>query len=222
MTVLGKTRAHPFDTRYRQYPATQTKPTPRGIERPGNPKQLPAEAVDPAPRSTGLTYFGDDRVLRRSWWMRRPFPSDRLFRNVDDPGAESSNVAQYGAFDATRLDIKMLESTHRKTQEDGPMDIPNDLNKLLARLKEVTTDTTRTPEAWASGPRPSAVEIDFFLAQYHFDADAEIEPIEISRDGVFEFYLFAVSNRRNDDLLLLAMWPKLKSPDDRGGTLYGE
>ena len=52
------------------------------------------------------------------------------------------------------------------------MDIPNDLNKLLARLKEVTTVTSRTQEAWASGPRPSAVEIDFFLGQYHFDADA--------------------------------------------------
>jgi hypothetical protein len=91
------------------------------------------------------------------------------------------------------------------------MDIPNDLNKLLARLKEVTTDTSRTREAWASGPRPSAVEVDFFLSQYHFDADAEIEPIEISKDGLFEFYLFAVSNRLNDDVALLAMWPKPKA-----------
>ena len=90
------------------------------------------------------------------------------------------------------------------------MDIPNDLNKLLARLKEVTNDTSRTREAWASGPRPSPVEIDFFLGQYQFDADAEIEPIEISKDGVFEFYLFAVSNRLNDDVALLAMWPKPK------------
>jgi hypothetical protein len=95
-------------------------------------------------------------------------------------------------------------------KRDGAMDIPNDLNKLLARLKEVTTDTSRTREAWASGPRPSAVEIDFFLGQYHFEADAEIEPIEISKDGVFEFYLFAVSNRLNDDVALLAMWPKPK------------
>ena len=91
------------------------------------------------------------------------------------------------------------------------MDIPNDLNKLLARLKEVTTDTSRTREACAPGPRPSAVEIDFFLSQYHFDADAEIEPIEISKDGLFEFYLFAVSNRLNDDVALLAMWPKPKA-----------
>ena len=90
------------------------------------------------------------------------------------------------------------------------MDIPNDLNKLLARLKEVTSDTRRMTEALASGSRPSAVEIDFFLSQYHFDADAAIERIEISKDGVFEFYLFAVSNRLNDDVALLAMWPKPK------------
>ena len=97
------------------------------------------------------------------------------------------------------------------------MDIPNDLNKLLARLKEVTSDASRMPETWASGPRPSAVEIDFFLGQYHFDTDAEIEPIEISKDGVFEFYLFAVSNRLNDDVALLAMWPKPKGSTEEAG-----
>lgn len=90
------------------------------------------------------------------------------------------------------------------------MDIPNDLNKLLARLKEVTSDTNRMPESRASGPRPNAVEIEFFLSQYNFDPDAEIEQVEISKDGVFEFYVFAVSNRRNDDLSLLAMWPTQK------------
>jgi hypothetical protein len=97
------------------------------------------------------------------------------------------------------------------------MDIPNDLNKLLARLKEVTSDASRTPETWASGPRPSAVEIDFFLGQYHFDGDAVIESIEIAKDGVFEFYLFAVSNRLNDDLSLLAMWPKQKGGAEEAG-----
>jgi hypothetical protein len=45
-------------------------------------------------------------------------------------------------------------------------------------------------------------------AQYHFDGDAVIEPIEI------EFYIFAVSNSFNDDLSLLAMWPKQKAPTD--------
>jgi hypothetical protein len=52
------------------------------------------------------------------------------------------------------------------------------------------------------------VEIEFFLSQYHFDGDTVIESIEIAKDGVFEFYLFAVSNRLNHDLSLLAMWPK--------------
>jgi len=97
------------------------------------------------------------------------------------------------------------------------MDIPNDLNKLLARLKEVTSDASRTSETWASGPRPSAVEIDFFLSQYHFDGDAVIESIEIAKDGVFEFYLFAVSNRSNDELSLLAMWPKPKGSTEEAG-----
>jgi hypothetical protein len=86
------------------------------------------------------------------------------------------------------------------------MDIPNDLNKLLARLKEVTSDAGRLPKTF--DPRPSAVEIEFFLSQYNFDGDAVIERIEIAKDGDFEFYLFAVSNRLTDDLSLLAMWPQ--------------
>jgi hypothetical protein len=44
-----------------------------------------------------------------------------------------------------------------------------------------------------------------------------IEPIEIAKDGVFEFYLFAVSNRSNDDLSLLAMWPKQKGATEEVG-----
>ena len=62
-------------------------------------------------------------------------------------------------------------------------------------------------ETWASGPRPTASEIDFFLDQYNFDSDARIERIEITKDGEFEFYMFAASNRITDELSLLAMWP---------------
>ena len=87
------------------------------------------------------------------------------------------------------------------------MDIPNDLNKLLSRLKQVTTEASPVTETWASGPRPSASEIDFFLSQYNFDSDAMIERIEITREGEFEFYMFAASNRFTDELSLLAMWP---------------
>jgi hypothetical protein len=88
------------------------------------------------------------------------------------------------------------------------MDIPNDLNKLLARLQEVTRGTSTTAQTWASGSRPNEVEVDFFLSQYNFDLDSVIERVEISKDGVFEFYLFAVWNRQTQDVSLLAMWPK--------------
>jgi hypothetical protein len=96
------------------------------------------------------------------------------------------------------------------------MDIPNDLNKLLARLQEVTRGTGGRAQTWACGPRPNEIEINCFLSQYNFDPSSVIERVEVSKDGVFEFYLFAVSNRSNDDLSLLAMWP------ESGTTRTGE
>ena len=87
------------------------------------------------------------------------------------------------------------------------MDIPNDLNKLLSRLKQVTSEASPVTETWASGRRPSPSEIDFFLSQYSFGPDAMIERIEITKEGEFEFYMFAASNRFTDELSLLAMWP---------------
>jgi hypothetical protein len=87
------------------------------------------------------------------------------------------------------------------------MDIPNDLNKLLAQLKQVTSETSRVNETWVSGPRPSPGAIDVFLSQYNLDSDVTIERIEITKDGEFEFYMFAASNRFTDGLSLLAMWP---------------
>jgi hypothetical protein len=95
------------------------------------------------------------------------------------------------------------------------LDIPNDLNKLIARLQEVTRGTGGTAQTSASGPRPNEVEVDFFLSQYNFDQDAVIERIEISKDDVFEFYLFAVWNRRTQDLSLLAMWPQSRNATER-------
>jgi hypothetical protein len=87
------------------------------------------------------------------------------------------------------------------------MDIPNDLSKLLAQLKQVTSETSRVSETWASGLRPGPGAIDVFLRQCNLDSDAMIERIEITKDGEFEFYMFAASNRFTDDLSLLAMWP---------------
>jgi hypothetical protein len=110
-------------------------------------------------------------------------------------------MAQFGAERVTGLGIRIAV-------EGLALDIPNDLNKLVARLQEVTRGTGKVAESVASGPRPNAIEIDSFLSQYNFDLNAEIEPVEISKAGVFEFYLFAVTNRKTDELSLLAMWPR--------------
>ncbi len=85
------------------------------------------------------------------------------------------------------------------------MEIPNDLNKLLAQLQQVTSQTNPLSGTCASGSRPTSAEIDMFLSQYDFTSETEIERVEISRDGIFEFYLFAVRHRGSDDLSLLAM-----------------
>ncbi len=86
------------------------------------------------------------------------------------------------------------------------MDIPNDLNNLLAQLKQVTSEGAGATENRSSDPRPSASEIDFFLSQYNFDPNAIIEPIEVTKDGEFQFYMFAAANPLTDDLSLLTMW----------------
>jgi hypothetical protein len=86
------------------------------------------------------------------------------------------------------------------------MDIPNDLNNLLAQLKQVTSEARGVTETRASDTRPSASEIDFFLSQYNFNSNAIIEPIEVTKDGEFQFYMFAASNPFTDDLSLLTMW----------------
>ena len=97
------------------------------------------------------------------------------------------------------------------------MEIPNDLNKLLAQLKQVTSDTSRISESGvSSGSPPTASEIELFLSQHNFAADAGIEQIEISTDGAFEFYMFAVSDRSSDSLSLLAMWPEQSVPTNAG------
>jgi hypothetical protein len=98
------------------------------------------------------------------------------------------------------------------------MDIPNDLNKLLARLHEVTSNRRRTTETSESDPRPSAIEVDHFLSQYNFGSDATIEQLEISKEGAFEFYLFAVSNRLSDELSLLALWPQQNNQNYQAKT----
>jgi hypothetical protein len=95
------------------------------------------------------------------------------------------------------------------------MDKPNDLNKLPSQVKQLTSSISRVSEGGiSSGSRPSAAEIEFFLGQHNFGPDAGIEQIEISTDGAFEFYMFAVSDPSSDDLSLLAMWPEQSVPGD--------
>ena len=97
------------------------------------------------------------------------------------------------------------------------MDKPNDLNKPPSQLKQKTRSISRVSEdGISSDSRPSSAEIELFLSQHNFAADAGIEQIEISTDGAFEFYMFAVSDRSSDRLSLLAMWPEQRVPTDAG------
>jgi hypothetical protein len=108
-------------------------------------------------------------------------------------------MAQYGSLDGICLSIIICGGR--------AMDIPNELNKLLAQLKQVTTEASRVSETWvSSGSRPTAAEVGLFLSQYNFEPDDVIEQIEISNNGTFECYLFSVSHR--DGLSLLAMRPE--------------
>src|ERR1700749_1913191 len=97
------------------------------------------------------------------------------------------------------------------------MDIPNDLNKLLAQLNQVTSDTSRMSKSGVSSwSPPTASEIELFLSRHNFEPGAAIEQIEISNDGAFEFYMFAVSHRSSDALSLLVMWPEQNVRTDAG------
>ena len=97
------------------------------------------------------------------------------------------------------------------------MDKPNDLNKLPFQLKQLTSSISRVSEGGtSSGSRPSPAEIEVFLRQHNFGPGAGIEQIEISTDGTFEFYMFAVSAPGSDGLSLLAMWPEQSVPADAG------
>ena len=97
------------------------------------------------------------------------------------------------------------------------MDKPNDLNKQPSQLKQMTTSISRVSEGGiTSDSRPSSAEIELFLSQHNFGPDAGMEQIEISSDGAFEFYMFAVSDRSSDSLSLLAMWPEQSVPTNAG------
>ncbi len=82
------------------------------------------------------------------------------------------------------------------------MDIPDELNNLMAELKRVTKKVSETGSV---ARRPSASDVDQFLSTYGFAADVVIEPIEITEQGVFQFYLFAVWQPKTEELGLFQM-----------------
>jgi hypothetical protein len=87
-------------------------------------------------------------------------------------------------------------------QGDGSMDIPDDLNKLMAELKRMAT---KVSEAGSNDPRPSVSDTDRFLSQYGFAEDVVIERIEITEQGRFQFYLFAAWQPQTEELSLFQM-----------------
>jgi hypothetical protein len=119
-------------------------------------------------------------------------------------------TTQHVSVDGVYLSSKVLRGC--------AMDKPNDLNKLPSQLEQITRSISRVSEGGiSSGSRPSPSEIEFFLSQHNFGPDAGIEQIEISTDGAFEFYMFAVSDRSSDGLSLLAMWPEQSVSPVAGG-----
>ncbi len=82
------------------------------------------------------------------------------------------------------------------------MDIPDDLNKLMAELKRVATRRARWGQTTTG--RAKVIQISF-LSQYGFAEDVVIERIEITEQGVFQFYLFAAWQPETEELSLFQM-----------------
>jgi hypothetical protein len=87
-------------------------------------------------------------------------------------------------------------------QGDGIMDIPDDLYNLMAELKRVAANAS---EMASNHRRPSESDTDHFLSQYGFAEDVVIERIEITEQGMFQFYLFAAWQPETEELSLFQM-----------------
>ncbi len=81
------------------------------------------------------------------------------------------------------------------------MDIPEELNRLMAELHRVTKAT----EGGSLYHQPSTRDVDRFLSKYALDEDVVIEQIEITERGVFQFYMFAVWDPKTGKLSLFQM-----------------
>lgn len=60
--------------------------------------------------------------------------------------------------------------------------------------------------------KPSAAEQDRFLSQYGFAEDVIVERIEIDKNGMFEFFMFAAWDPKSDEVRLFTMWPEIEKP----------
>jgi hypothetical protein len=99
------------------------------------------------------------------------------------------------------------------------MDTPDELSKLMAELKQATKNSETGP----LGRRPSASDTEQFLSQYGFDEDVLIEPIEITDQGAFQFYLFAVWQPKSEELSLFQMTEPVRAdvrrPNDQSPSV---
>jgi hypothetical protein len=78
----------------------------------------------------------------------------------------------------------------------------------MAELERVTKKVSKTGSLER---RPSAGEIDQILSQYGFRKGVLIEPIEITEQGVFQFYLFAVWQPETEELGFFQMTERSRS-----------
>jgi len=64
---------------------------------------------------------------------------------------------------------------------------------------------TKESDTRSNDRRPSERDRDRFLSQYGFADDVVIEQIEITEQGVFQFYLFAAWQPETEELSLFQM-----------------
>jgi hypothetical protein len=81
------------------------------------------------------------------------------------------------------------------------MDMPDEVNRLMAELRRVTKGS----EGGSPHRQPSTSDIDQFLSKYGLDEDVVIERIEITEGGVFQFYMFAAWHPESGKLSLFQM-----------------
>ena len=62
--------------------------------------------------------------------------------------------------------------------------------------------------------KPSAAAQSRFLDAYQFPDDALVERIEITNNGLFEFFMFAVLLKGEETVYLIVMWPNEENEEN--------